>query len=215
MGHTGFAGSELLRFFALVRMISVLCEHALGGDQREGDASFGAAAMGSVARYGDHVSLFQGHFGGAFGVGCEVFAGLSAGVGMGAFGCAAQLVNGGAVDDLHDVVATFVPLELLGGVGDFGGHDHRCGLNVDQVVVARLGGESLSVVRELRGGEDLKLLGGRWRRGVDGLVGDGETSDGGGWGDTKEVAAGCLDGHGESQTHWRLFCQAGAAIAVH
>lgn len=107
-----------------------------------------------------------------------------------------------------------MPLELLGGVGDLGGHDHGCGFDVDEVIVARLGGEGLGVVCELRSREDLKLPSGR-RGGVDRLVGDGETGDSGGWSDTKEVAAGCLNGHGESQTHWRLFCQAGAVRAVH
>jgi len=76
-------------------------------------------------------------------------------------GCAAELVEGGAFDDLQDVVAAFVPLELFGSFFLFSGENDgygECG-GGEEIVVAGVGLELLGGVRERGGCEELEVFG--------------------------------------------------------
>ncbi len=127
----------------------------------------------------------------------------------------AKFVVSVSFENLHNMVAAFVPLELLRGLRDFCGHDDRRGLEVDEIVVARLGLQSLGVGGEVGGGEDLELIcrGHCGSCGKERFIREDET--GGDWRGTKEVAAGRILDHGESQTHLRSFCQLRRLVAVH
>ncbi len=100
--------------------------------------SGGAALVRRAAGDGEHVALLQGQLRGAFAAGGQVLAGLAI-VAVRAAGGTSKLVDCGAVKDLHDVVAAFVPLELLGAVRGFDGHHHGDFVQRDEIVVARLG----------------------------------------------------------------------------
>ena len=84
-----------------------LCGHAAGDDE--------------------HVSLVEGDGFGAFGAGSQPLAGAGA---AGILRGSAELVLCGAVDDLKDVVAVLVVLELFSALVGFDGEDggEGCGL---------------------------------------------------------------------------------------
>jgi hypothetical protein len=71
--------------------------------------------------------------------------------------CSAELVDGGAVEDLEDVVAAFVPFELFGGLLDLGGEDDGEGQRAggEEIIVAGRGLEILHGLGELVSGEEL------------------------------------------------------------
>ena len=113
------------------------------------------------------------------------------------------------------MVAALVPLEFLGGLCDFGRHYDGRGLDIDQIVVAWLGLQSLRVRCEFGGGEDLKLLcwSGCGSLGEERWSGENET--GGDRRGAKEVPARRILDHGESQTQIRGFCQLLRRVDVH
>jgi len=115
--------------------------------------------VGCAAGDDEHVALLEGQGGCALRGWGEPFAGFGV---VCALGCAADFVEGGAFDDLEDVVAAFVPLELLGGFLFFGGEDDGYGEGGggEEIVVAGVGLELLRGVGQGGGGEELEVLGG-------------------------------------------------------
>jgi hypothetical protein len=134
-------------------------------DEVKGDGVDGAAFVRCATRDDEHVAFVEGEPGCAGGGRREPFNGQL--VVVGALGCATELVHSRAFEDLEDVVAAFVPLELFGGLLLFGGEDDGEGEfgGLEEVVVAGRGLELLHGVGELVCGEELEGNGLGWRRG--------------------------------------------------
>jgi len=133
--------------------------------------------VGCAARDDEYVALLEGQGGRTLRCRGQPLAGFGV---VCALGCAAELVEGSAFNDLEDVVASFVPLELFGGFLLFGGEDDGYGEGDggEEIIVAGVGLELLCGVGQGGGGEELEVLGGGGL-GEEGCFGEGEAGCGG------------------------------------
>jgi hypothetical protein len=170
-------------------------------DQHQRNTGFGAAFVRRTTRNYQHVTLVKSERGSSFRCWGEPLAGLGV---ASAFWCSSDLVEGRPVEDLKDVVTSFVIFKLLRGLVLLRRQDdgERQRLGVEQAVIAWLRLKRLHRIRKLIGCEYLKWLWSRDRSPTCGaggcekeLLREGKTDRGGDGRRSQEVAASLIFDH--------------------